>query len=110
MKDATAAALYGSRGANGVILVTTKEGAEGKAKLSIRFETSLSQPTRQVKLADPVTYMRMHNEATLARTPENPLPYSEEKIANTLQAKIPWFTRLSTGRTSYSKILQSTNG
>lgn len=52
MKDATAAALYGSRGANGVILVTTKEGAEGKAKLSIRFETSLSQPTRQVKLAD----------------------------------------------------------
>ena len=56
MKDATAAALYGSRGANGVILVTTKEGAEGKAKLSIRFETSLSQPTRQAKLADPVTY------------------------------------------------------
>ena len=89
MKDATAAALYGSRGANGVILVTTKEGAEGKAKLSIRFETSLSQPTRQVKLADPVTYMRMHNEATLARTPENPLPYSEEKIANTLAGKNP---------------------
>ena len=72
-----------------MILVTTKEGAEGKAKLSIRFETSLSQPTRQVKLADPVTYMRMHNEATLARTPENPLPYSEEKIANTLAGKNP---------------------
>lgn len=47
MKDATAAALYGSRGANGVILVTTKEGAEGKAKLSIRFETSL--PNRPVR-------------------------------------------------------------
>lgn len=89
MKDATAAALYGSRGANGVILVTTKEGAEGKAKLSIRFESSLSQPTRNVKLADPITYMRLHNEATLARTPDNPLPYSEEKIANTEAGKNP---------------------
>lgn len=89
MKDATAAALYGSRGANGVILVTTKEGSEGKAKLSIRFETSVSQPTRQVELADPITYMRLHNEATLSRTPDVPLPYSEEKIANTLAGKNP---------------------
>lgn len=89
MKDATAAALYGSRGANGVILVTTKEGKEGKAKLSVRYETSFSQPTRQVELADPVTYMKLHNEASLSRNPQNPLPYTEEKIANTLNGKNP---------------------
>ena len=62
MKDATATALYGSRGGNGVILVTTKGGKEGKPKFNIRFETSMSQPTREVELADPVTYMRLHNE------------------------------------------------
>src|SRR3546814_730038 len=63
MKDATATALYGARGANGVILVTTKEGVEGKAKISFRLENSISTPTRNVDMADPVTYMELHNEA-----------------------------------------------
>lgn len=38
LKDATSTALYGARGANGVILVTTKEGKEGKAQVSVRVE------------------------------------------------------------------------
>src|SRR5690606_39994395 len=83
MKDATATALYGARGANGVILVTTKEGAEGKARVSFRLENSLSTPTKNVELADPITYMRMHNEATLLWNPLSPLPYSHSKIENT---------------------------
>src|SRR5690606_8605604 len=62
MKDATATSLYGSRAANGVILITTKEGKEGKASISVRLENSLSQPTKTVELADPITYMRLHNE------------------------------------------------
>src|SRR3546814_5750313 len=69
MKDATATSLYGSRAANGVILVTTKEGVEGKAKISFRFENSMSQATREIELADPITYMRLHNEAVLTRDP-----------------------------------------
>ncbi len=85
MKDATAAALYGARGANGVILITTKEGKEGKAKLNIRYECSLSEPTQNISLADPVTYMKLHNEAVRTRNPIATLPYSQEKIANTLQ-------------------------
>lgn len=40
LKDATSTALYGARGANGVILVTTKEGKEGKAQVSVRVENS----------------------------------------------------------------------
>jgi TonB-linked SusC/RagA family outer membrane protein len=92
MKDATATALYGSRGANGVILVTTKEGREGKAKIDIRFEEALSQPTQMVKLADPITYMQLHNEAVKTRNPlpSNGLPYSQSKIDNTIAGGNPY--------------------
>lgn len=84
MKDATATALYGARGANGVILVTTKEGKEGKANVNARVETSVSTPTRNVELADPITYMRLHNEAILTRDPSLPTLYSQDKIDNTV--------------------------
>jgi TonB-linked SusC/RagA family outer membrane protein len=85
MKDATATALYGARGANGVILVTTKEGRPGEAKIFVRIENSVSSPTQNVKFADPVTYMRLHNEAYLTRNPLAELPYSQEKIDNTMR-------------------------
>lgn len=83
MKDASAAALYGARGANGVILVTTKEGVEGKAQVSIRYEQSISSPTQKIELADPITYMNLHNEAILTRDPLGVLKYSREKIEKT---------------------------
>ncbi|WP_018626931.1 TonB-dependent receptor [Niabella aurantiaca] len=83
MKDATATSLYGARGANGVILVTTKEGREGKVQLSARLESSLSSPTRKVEIADPVTFMRMQNEAVKTRDPLGLAIYSEEKITMT---------------------------
>jgi TonB-dependent SusC/RagA subfamily outer membrane receptor len=47
LKDATATALYGARGANGVIMVTTKEGREGKVQISFRFDKCLSMPYPQ---------------------------------------------------------------
>ncbi|MBV5283584.1 MAG: TonB-dependent receptor [Paludibacter sp.] len=82
MKDATSTALYGARGANGIMLVTTKEGKEGKAKLSVRIENTVSMPTSTVKFADPVTYMLMRNEATTTRGVED--AYNPEKIENTI--------------------------
>ena len=82
MKDATATALYGARGANGVILVTTKEGKEGKVKVNARIENSFSSPTKKVEIADPVTYMRMQNEAIKTRDPLGLTLYSEEKNRN----------------------------
>lgn len=84
MKDATGAALYGSRGANGVIIVTTKQGKEGKVQIATRYETSMSAPTKQIKLADPITYMKLHNEAVRTRNPLGIVPYSDTKIANTI--------------------------
>jgi TonB-linked SusC/RagA family outer membrane protein len=83
LKDASATALYGSRAANGVIMVTTKQGAVGKAKLAFRMENSVSAPTKNIELADPVTYMKLANEAVLTRDPLGALPYSQEKIDNT---------------------------
>ena len=69
LKDASATALYGARGANGVILVTTKEGAEGSAKVNVRFENSISQATQNLEIADPITYMKMYNDAITTRDP-----------------------------------------
>lgn len=83
MKDATATALYGARGANGVIYVTTKRGQEGPAKIFARVETSISQPTRELELADPVTYMKAYNEAVSTRDPLGELKYSYDKIEQT---------------------------
>ncbi|MGF6848005.1 TonB-linked SusC/RagA family outer membrane protein [Chitinophaga sp. W3I9] len=90
MKDATATSLYGSRAANGVILVTTKEGKEGKAAITVRLENSLASPTRNVALADPITYMRLNNEAVLTRDPLGQLPYTDQKIDNTIAGINPY--------------------
>ena len=84
MKDAMATALYGSRGANGVVLVKTKEGEKGKAKFDIRIEGSNSRPTSNIELADPITYMNLHNEAILTRDPSSPVMYSDDKIDRTI--------------------------
>ena len=79
MKDANATALYGARGANGVILVTTKEGREGKAKISFRMERAYSQPTEKLDFVDPIEFMKLHNEAVVTRG-DILLPYSKKKI------------------------------
>ena len=90
MKDATATALYGARGANGVILITTKEGREGPAKINFRFENSFSSPTQMVKFADPITYMKLHNKAVATRDPLATTPYSMQKVAYTEQGVNPY--------------------
>jgi TonB-linked SusC/RagA family outer membrane protein len=101
MKDATATALYGARGANGVILITTKEGVTGKAKVEFRVESSLSQPTRINKVVDGVTYMNLYNEAQYADDPLLEPYYSAQKIENTrigsnkyIYPNINWYDEL----------------
>lgn len=89
LKDATATAIYGARGANGVILVVTKQGTEGKAKLNFRLENSLSAPTKNVRLAEPVTYMQMANEAVLTRDPRGATLYPIGKIERTIAGDDP---------------------
>ncbi len=83
LKDASAAALFGARGANGVVLVTTKQGYDGKTKFNVRYESTLSSNTRNFKFADNITYMEMANEAKLTRKPQDLPAYSAEKIERT---------------------------
>jgi TonB-linked SusC/RagA family outer membrane protein len=83
LKDASATALYGARGGNGVILVKTKEGKAGKAQINARVENSSSQSVKTIQLADPITYMKLYNEATQTRYPLDPLPYTQNQILNT---------------------------
>lgn len=83
LKDASATALYGARGANGVILVRTKEGKEGKAKINFRLENSSSQSTQTLELADPVTYMNLYNEAQIGRNPLFGPKFTPNQIINT---------------------------
>jgi TonB-linked SusC/RagA family outer membrane protein len=90
MKDATATALYGARGANGVILVTTKEGKEGPAKVSVRYEKAISMSTQDVNIADPVSYMKLYNEAVKTRNPLAPLRYRAADIQNTILGTNPY--------------------
>ncbi len=91
LKDATATALYGSRGANGVLLITTKSGQSGeKAKVNVRVEQRYSMPTQIPQLADGVTYMKMFNEAIEARTPGFVPQFSEEQIQGTIDNKNPY--------------------
>lgn len=84
LKDATAAALYGSKGANGVIMVTTKKGVAGKPKISIRADGRLSAPTRVLETVDGPTYMRLYNEAQFNDSPTSEPAYSAQKIQNTI--------------------------
>lgn len=78
LKDASAA-IYGSRAANGVILITTKRGKEGvKPTVDVSYNHSFAQPTRIVKMADAATYAIAHNWANIAKGLEP--TYSEEEI------------------------------
>ncbi|WP_316814462.1 SusC/RagA family TonB-linked outer membrane protein [Pedobacter nyackensis] len=63
LKDADATAIYGSRGANGVVLITTKKGKAGATQISANVNTGISNVGKKVKLLNTETYQAMRNEA-----------------------------------------------
>jgi TonB-dependent starch-binding outer membrane protein SusC len=81
LKDASAA-VYGSRAANGVILVTTKRGKTGKPAISYSFNQGFSSPTRLPKMADAATYAQLTNEIRYYGNPAGGMNqlYSAEEI------------------------------
>ena len=90
LKDATATALYGTRGANGVMIVTTKSGKNlDKPIINFRLEGALTQLTDVPQTVDGVTYMNLYNEA-LTRPNASGTPYSEDKINGTLNHLNPY--------------------
>lgn len=67
LKDASATAIYGSKGANGVILITTKHGEAGKVNITAKVETSYNARTITPKFVDGNTYAALANEARVTR-------------------------------------------
>jgi len=90
LKDATAAAVYGARGANGVLLITTKVGSAGKTQFMARAEGKISTNARSIELTDNITYMNLANEAVLTRGLSKPTPYTQSKIENTIRRTNPY--------------------
>lgn len=68
LKDASATAIYGSKGANGVVLITTKRGREGRIKISAKVETSYNTRTKTPEFVDGLTYASLLNEANITRS------------------------------------------
>ena len=64
LKDASASAVYGVRGANGVILITTKGGKEGKPQINVRAEAGMTSPTRMPKMLQAAEWAELYNEAS----------------------------------------------
>ena len=66
LKDATATAMYGTRGANGVMIITTKSGRNiDKPIINFRVEGQITSPTSKPKFVDGATYMDLFNESLL---------------------------------------------
>ena len=83
LKDAQATSVYGSRGANGVILINTKNGRNSeKMNVSVRLENTFSMPTMVQQVADGVTYMQLYNEAV----------FNTAKETGTLHAYQPFYS------------------
>ena len=64
LKDASATAIYGSRGANGVIIITTKRGKAGKARIEFSANFGISKISKMVEMLDAYTYANFMNEGT----------------------------------------------
>ena len=75
LKDASSTAIYGSRGANGVIMITTKKGSSDKTKIDFTANLGMSQIDHKYNLLDPVSYAEACNLVT-------PNTYSSDYIAS----------------------------
>ncbi|WP_316793918.1 TonB-dependent receptor [Pedobacter frigoris] len=88
LKDASSTAMYGAKGANGVLIITTKRGTAGKPKVSLKAETGLTGFTEKPEMLNGIQYMQLLNEA---RTNMGLLPnFSDEQIQKTASGLDPY--------------------
>jgi TonB-linked SusC/RagA family outer membrane protein len=80
LKDASATAVYGVRGANGVVLVTTRRGEAGKVVISLSANDGLQSPARLPDFLGSYDYAVLRNEAVLNDNPNAVVPYSQQQL------------------------------
>ena len=91
LKDASATAIYGARGANGVMLITTKTGKENeKTRINVTVENSFNKPMNFPDFVNGATWMEMYNEAQLTLNPGATPKYSQLDIDNTRNQVNPY--------------------
>lgn len=110
LKDASATVLYGARGANGIIMVTTKSGREGPVSLNARIDVNTAMPTKMIDMIDGVQYMQLYNQAQLTRDPILGSYYTQQKIQSTIDGENPmifpnidWYNTLFNPSTTNTK-------
>ncbi|MEX6691005.1 TonB-dependent receptor [Danxiaibacter flavus] len=88
LKDASSTAMYGAKGANGVLIITTKRGVAGKARISLKAETGATGFAKKPEMLDGISYMQLYNEARknmgLTET------YSQDQIQKTASGLDPY--------------------
>ena len=110
LKDASATVLYGARGANGIIMITTKAGKEGPVRMNARVDVNTASPTKMVDMIGGIDYMRLYNEARVTRSPVLGPYYTQQKIQSTIDGENPmifpnvdWFNTLFKTSTTNTK-------
>ena len=115
LKDAAASAVYGVRGANGVIMVETKRGSIGKPQVSVRFEHALSQPVRIPQYVGSVKYLELVNEMY---SQDGMAPYVSEATLRNYRDKtdpelypdVNWWDVISKNHADNTRATLSVNG
>ena len=86
LKDAASAAIYGSRAGGGVILITTKRGAEGKPKVQVDYQFSMQQVQRKIKMMNAAEFKQLHkdgyNNSYFDYLRNNPSIYGDDDAIN----------------------------
>lgn len=116
LKDASATAIYGQRGANGVVIITTKRGNAGKVNISFKGEAGYNTHTILPKYVDGMTYANLANEARRTRY-QDPLMSPEEMdilrygLDPDLYPNVDWYDEvLRTGSANYRASLNISGG
>ncbi len=77
LKDASAGAIYGSRAANGVVLITTKRGKAGRTQITFNLQTGQSEATKRVRMLNSTEYNELAMEAAKYSDDEEGIPYND---------------------------------
>lgn len=110
LKDATATALYGVRGANGVVLIKTKRGSEGKPKVSIKLEGGMVTPTKVPEMADAVDFAQMYNEGAPGTYSPEEIEYYRNGTDPDLYPNVNWLKSVFKKQTFNQRVTANVNG
>ncbi len=116
LKDASATAIYGQRGANGVIIITTKRGKEGKVNINFKAEYGIVAPSRMPEYVNTMEYCALANEASLSRYRDPIFSPSEMEIVNwsldtDIYPNVDWYGELLKDQsTAYRGMLNLSGG